>query len=73
LAIDAFLAVRRETVFFRADMEHDAKLLGHAMRTLIADTWSTSGEQTALRLIDEANDDERPGPDTLGLAGWHGW
>lgn len=58
LAIDAFLTVRRETAFFRSDMEHDAKLLGHAMRTLVADAWDTSGEQTVLRLIDEANQDE---------------
>lgn len=58
LTIDAFLAVRRETVYFRADMEHDAKLLGHTMRTLIADTWNASGERAVLRLIDEANRDE---------------
>ena len=58
LGINAFLAVRRETAFFRADMEHDAKLLGHAMRTLVADVWSTNGEERALQLIDEANREE---------------
>lgn len=58
LGINAFLAVRRETAFFRADMEHDAKLLGHAMRTLVADVWSTNGEQRALQLIEEANREE---------------
>ena len=55
LGIDAFLTVRRETAFFRADMEHDARLLGRAMKTLIADIWSNNGQQRALRLIDEAN------------------
>lgn len=58
LGINAFLAVRRETAFFRGDMERDAKLLGHVMRTLVADVWNTNGEQRALQLIDEANREE---------------
>lgn len=55
LVIDAYLAIHSETAYFRADMEHDAKLLGHAMKTLIADIWNTNGQERALQLIDDAN------------------
>lgn len=58
LAVDAYLAVRRESEDFLSDMEHDATLLGHAMKDLVADVWKTSGEQRALRLVEEANREE---------------
>jgi signal transduction histidine kinase len=58
LAIDAYAAARSESADFLADMEHDAILLGHAMRSLLIDVWAANGEDRALRLIDEANREE---------------
>jgi two-component system NtrC family sensor kinase len=59
LAIEAYQAVRREREFFRADMQHDAQLLGRSLMGPIADVWRISGEQRALELIRDANRQER--------------
>jgi len=58
LGVDGYLAVRWETDLFRADMEHDAQLLGHAMKGLVSDVWAHNGEQRALELIEDANREE---------------
>ena len=58
LAIEAYQAVRREREFFRADMQHDAQLLGRSLTGPIADVWRISGEQRALELIRDANRQE---------------
>ena len=55
LAVEAYQAVRRKREFFRADMQHDAQLLGRSLATPIADVWKVSGEQRALELIRDAN------------------
>jgi two-component system NtrC family sensor kinase len=55
LGVNGYLAVRWETDMLRADMEHDAQLLGHAMKGLVSDVWTGNGEQRALELIADAN------------------
>lgn len=58
LAIDGYLSAHREIKLFDNDMEHDALLLGHAMKTLVADAWQTKGQDLTLKLIKEANKNE---------------
>ncbi len=58
LAFEVYQALRRERDFFRADMQHDAQLLGRSLMTPIADVWKTSGQQRALELIRDANQRE---------------
>ena len=58
IAIDGYLSAHREIKLFDDDMEHDAILLGHAMKRLVADTWQVKGQDLALELIEEANRDE---------------
>ena len=58
LAIDGYLSAHREIKLFDDDMEHDAILLGHAMKKLVADAWQVKGQDLTLELIEEANKDE---------------
>ncbi|MFC1863679.1 sensor histidine kinase [Thermodesulfobacteriota bacterium] len=58
LAIDGYLSTHREIRLFDDDMEHDALLLGHALKNLIADTWQVKGQDLTLELIEDANKDE---------------
>ncbi|MBW1900907.1 MAG: HAMP domain-containing protein [Deltaproteobacteria bacterium] len=58
LAIDGYLSAHREIKLFDNDMEHDALLLGHAMKKLVADAWQVKGQDLTMELIGEANKDE---------------
>jgi len=58
LAVDGYLSAHREIRMFDKDMEHDALLLGHAMKKLITDAWQVKGQDLTLKLIEEANKDE---------------
>jgi len=58
LALDGYLSAHREIKLFDNDMEHDALLLGHAMKKLVADAWQVKGQDLTLKLIEEANKDE---------------
>ena len=58
LGIDGYLSAHREIKLFDKDMEHDALLLGHAMKELVADAWQIKGQEPTLKLIEEANKDE---------------
>ena len=58
LAIDGYFSALREIRLFDNDMEHDALLLGHAMKKLVADAWQVKGQDMTLKLIEEVNNDE---------------
>ena len=58
LAVDAYLAVRRESEDLLADVRYDTALLGHTIKNLVTDVWSTSGEARAIQLIEDANREE---------------
>lgn len=58
LGIDGYLSIRRETEFYRHEMEGKARLLGGAMRGLIADVYATRGLPRVLQLVDDANRDQ---------------
>jgi signal transduction histidine kinase len=55
LAVDAYLAVQRESEDLLADVRYDTALLGHTIKNLVTDVWDTSGEERALQLIEDAN------------------
>ena len=58
LAVDAYLAVQSESEAILSDMRYETALLGHSMKNLVADVWNNSGEERALRLIEDANREE---------------
>lgn len=55
LAVDGYLAARRETRLFQADMQRDAHLLGNALRGYVAEAWRVDGGQRSLQLLEQAN------------------
>ncbi len=59
LAVDGYLTVQREISLFELDMEHDALLLGHAVRGMLSDVWVESGRKRVLQLVDDINKGER--------------
>ncbi len=59
LAVDGYLTVQREISLFELDMEHDALLLGHAVRGMLSDVWVESGRKRVLQLVDDINRGER--------------
>jgi len=59
LGVDAWLSVRRESRFLRAELERKAYRIGSAMKELVADAWRREGPDVALALIQAANQRER--------------
>ena len=59
LAIDGYVSIRREIVVREKDMKWSAHLLGLAMKGLVQEKWHTEGEERALQIIEEANEDEK--------------
>jgi signal transduction histidine kinase len=51
LTIDGVFAARRERALLEEDALADARLLGRAMQTVVADMWRLHGEEEALGLI----------------------
>jgi signal transduction histidine kinase len=58
LVIDGYLSVQREIALFTSDMQHDALLLGHAMKQLVTEAWQHGGQSRALELIKNVNQDQ---------------
>ncbi|MBN1559035.1 HAMP domain-containing protein [candidate division KSB1 bacterium] len=56
LIVDTTYSVRREIELFDHDMQHDAKLLGDALRRLIMNVWENSSELEAIQVIDNLNE-----------------
>lgn len=59
LGVDAWLSVRRESTFLRAELERKAYRIGNAMKELVADAWRREGPEVALALIQAANERDR--------------
>ena len=59
IGIDAYLSVRRESDFLRAELQRKAYRIGNAMKELVADAWRRDGPEIALQLIQAANQRER--------------
>jgi signal transduction histidine kinase len=55
LVLDGILAASREREFFEDDAEADARLLGRALKVVVADVWKLHGEQEALRLLEDVD------------------
>ncbi|MGP8152644.1 MAG: sensor histidine kinase [Smithella sp.] len=58
LAVDGYFTARQSIALFETDMQQRAHLLGRAMKGLVTDVWLTKGEQRALQLISEVNEEE---------------
>ena len=59
LGVDAYLSVRRESDFLRTELQRKAYRIGNAMKELVADVWRREGPDSALALIQAANQRER--------------
>jgi len=58
LAVDGYFTARQSIALFEKDMQQRAHLLGRAMKGLVTDVWFTKGEQRALKLISDVNEEE---------------
>jgi len=58
LMVDGYISYKRQVKLYETDMKLDASLLGHAMKSLVLDAWRTSGQQLALRLIENAGKEQ---------------
>ena len=58
VAVEGYLFVVREEALFRAEMQQEMLLVGDAMKGLLVDVWTTSGESRALQLIKDFNQGE---------------
>jgi signal transduction histidine kinase len=58
LAIDGYIAIRRDTEILEANMKRDSQLMGRALKDLIADVWQKRGQKRALQLIEQADKEE---------------
>lgn len=54
----AWLRVEREVELFEDDAARDSKVLGRALRHAVEKTWSTSGEEAAIQLVEHSNSRE---------------
>lgn len=59
IAVDGYLSVRREIEHFQAEAERESRMLGHAMKYLLADVWAVNGEKRALQIIADVNRGEK--------------
>lgn len=55
LAVDGYLAVRREKEMFQSDMQRDASLLGNVLKDVVAETWRAKGSEAAIQLLKKSN------------------
>ncbi|MBU0753860.1 MAG: HAMP domain-containing histidine kinase, partial [Planctomycetes bacterium] len=58
LAVYEYLYIQSEADQIRKEMMQDAFLIGDTLKGLFADAWERSGQEHALRLIEEANRSE---------------
>ena len=58
LALNAYLSVRRDVALFQTDMIRNGNQLGRTLKDLVEDVWRTGGEDRALQLIRDANEEE---------------
>lgn len=58
LAIEAVISIHRDVEVFEVDMRRDANQLGRTLKDLTEDVWRTNGQQRALQLIEDANEEE---------------
>ena len=58
LAIDGFISFKHQRDLFEADMHHDIRVLGLAIRPLVIETWNSDGRERAWKIIEDANQAE---------------
>jgi len=58
LGIDGYLSINQDVTNFNRDMKTDALLIGQAMSGMVEHTWKVTGEDEAIRLINNANKKE---------------
>lgn len=58
LTLEAYVSVQRNVEVFESDMRRDANQLGRTLKDLTEDVWKTNGQQRAMQLIEEANEEE---------------
>jgi two-component system NtrC family sensor kinase len=59
LGVDGYLSVRRQVALFEEDQEESALRLGHDMTEMITSVWRDKGPSAALRLIRDADQEDR--------------
>ena len=55
LSVRAWMRVDRETDLFDTDMKRDHRVVGHVLRSSVAEVWTIDGPARAKSLIDAAN------------------
>lgn len=60
IGIEAYLSIDSAVTMFDRDMHRDTERVGRTLQGLVEDVWRTSGEQRALQIIGDANEDNGP-------------
>jgi len=58
LGIDGYLSINQDVINFSRDMKTDTLLIGQALSGMVEHTWKVTGEDEAIRLINNANKKE---------------
>jgi len=59
LSMDLYLTIQRESNALRLDMDKDAREFGTSIQEWLTMTWETHGEETAMRMIENMNRNDR--------------
>ena len=55
LVVFGYLRTRREVALFDSDIRNDHSLIGTTLAVCVASTWATTGSDSALELVEQAN------------------
>ena len=55
LAVHAAIRIRRELTLFESDMQRDARVMGRALGSAVAEVWQTEGPERARALIQKVD------------------
>lgn len=58
LVVDGYISYQLQIKLFEKDMKLDAYLIGRTMKRVVADVWRKDGEQNALKIIEDASNEE---------------
>ena len=55
LVVDGYVSLERQRDLFKADMQHDVRVLGLAMRQLLTEAWHSGDRARVWRIVEDAN------------------
>jgi two-component system, NtrC family, sensor kinase len=58
LVVDGYVTVQQAVVFFEDDMRRQAELTGRGLANLVEDAWRLSGQERAIKVVEEAHADQ---------------